>query len=437
MFIVVSSASKYAEYLGGTATFAGLVIGIPVVFAGIALLPLMAIDRGAFHCTDCQDTLVFRPCLGAYTIPIYFACAMAIIGHILYGLAYRANFLYLVLIGRCIIGFGFTNFMYSKRFCSDARIVGIRRRTTLAGWLVVGQGIGFSVGPFVGGLLYRVGFENAIFNGYSSPGWVMAAAWALFWFLCVQFFEDVPREPPRPENTIQHSPVSSPHTIPLSVVESAHDIASQRSISPSSTLTPASHNPNRRQYGVIVTMCWFAMTCFFILGGWESNLPIFTAQVFGYSPFAAGNFIALGGICTFPLLFVNLYLARRIQDRYILLFGVLSGLLGLLITVAILKADVVTFGSLFVCWFLVALGFNIASTVTMSLLSKQCPPEWNGRLSLAIQYSNFAGRVSGAVWGGAGIKVGMLNYVGLEIALVGIGGVLFLTLWRELKAKTG
>ena len=184
-------------------------------------------------------------------------------------------------------------------------------------------------------------------------------------------------------------------------------------------------------------MCWFAMTCFFILGGWESNLPIFTAQVFGYSPFAAGNFIALGGICTFPLLFVNLYLARRIQDRYILLFGVLSGLLGLLITVAILKADVVTFGSLFVCWFLVALGFNIASTVTMSLLSKQCPPEWNGRLSLAIQYSNFAGRVSGAVWGGAGIKVGMLNYVGLEIALVGIGGVLFLTLWRELKAKTG
>lgn len=61
MFIVVSSASKYAEHLGGTATFAGLVIGIPVVFAGIALLPLMTVDRGASHCTDCQDILIFRP----------------------------------------------------------------------------------------------------------------------------------------------------------------------------------------------------------------------------------------------------------------------------------------------------------------------------------------------------------------------------------------
>ena len=55
----------------------------------------------------------------------------------------------------------------------------------------------------------------------------------------------------------------------------------------------------------------------------------------------------------------------------------------------------------------------------------------------AIQYSNFTGRVTGAVWGGSGVKVGMLNYVGLEIAIIGVGAVMFLTLWRELKAKTG
>ena len=46
MFIPVSSASKYAEYLGGTATFSGLVLGIPVVFAGIALPPLLKYDQG-------------------------------------------------------------------------------------------------------------------------------------------------------------------------------------------------------------------------------------------------------------------------------------------------------------------------------------------------------------------------------------------------------
>ena len=55
----------------------------------------------------------------------------------------------------------------------------------------------------------------------------------------------------------------------------------------------------------------------------------------------------------------------------------------------------------------------------------------------AIQVSNYMGRVTGAVWGGSGVKVGMLNYLGLEIAIIGIGAVMFMTLWRELKAKTG
>lgn len=56
---------------------------------------------------------------------------------------------------------------------------------------------------------------------------------------------------------------------------------------------------------------------------------------------------------------------------------------------------------------------------------------------LAIQYSNYTGRVTGAVWGGSGVKVGMINYIGLEIAIIGVGALMFMTLWRELKAKTG
>jgi hypothetical protein len=54
-----------------------------------------------------------------------------------------------------------------------------------------------------------------------------------------------------------------------------------------------------------------------------------------------------------------------------------------------------------------------------------------------IQYSNNAGRVLGAVWGGSGIKVGMINYIGIQIAVVGIGALMYLTLWRQLKTKTG
>ena len=84
---------------------------------------------------------------------MHFACACAILGNILYSLAYVANWLYLILIGRIVSGLAMTFFLYSKRYCTDPRIVGVRRRTTLAGWLVLGQGVGFSIGPFMGGLL--------------------------------------------------------------------------------------------------------------------------------------------------------------------------------------------------------------------------------------------------------------------------------------------
>lgn len=175
------------------------------------------------------------------------------------------------------------------------------------------------------------------------------------------------------------------------------------------------------------------------LGAWESNLPVYTAgeRALQLSPFGAGNFIALGGITTFPFLIINLFLARRIEDRHILLMGVSLGLSGLLVFIALLVSHSITYWSLFACWWLVALGFNLASTVTVSLLSKQLPQEWNGRTSLAIQYSNYTGRVSGAVWGGSGLTVGMATYAGLEIAIAGIGVVLFVLFWKKLKTKTG
>ncbi|GBE85784.1 MFS general substrate transporter [Sparassis latifolia] len=440
-FIIVSSSNEYAQHLGGTSTFSGLVIGIPTVFSGLALLPLMKVDQGR------------------YKRPLHFACGSAMIGSILYSLAYKANFLYLILIGRIVSGFGFTFWMYSKRYCSDPRIVGIRRRTTLAGWLVLGQGAGFSIGPFIGGLLYRVGFSNSVFNGYTSPTWIMAIIWAVFWAVAAVVYEDVPITPSAP-SAIELAPVLT-NLQPGVGVSGSADL--QQDTGPSvkqeeeitvvfapttelETIPLQTEEPRVRmslpQWGVTATMCWFAMTCFFILGAWEANIPVFTAMhsalsPFQFSPYAAGNLIALGGICTIPFLLLNVFFARRVQDRHTLAIGTSLGLVGLIITIAIFSTRKVNYGSLFVCWFLIALGFNLASTVTLSLLSKQLPGDWNAKISLAIQYSNYTGRVTGAVWGGSGVTVGMLNYVGLQIAVVGIGAVMFLTLWKNLKAKTG
>lgn len=365
-------------------------------------------------------TVAHQSLEGQYNMPLNFAYASMFLGNILYALAYRASFLYLILIGRIVTGCGFISFMYSKRYCSDPRIVGVRRRTTLAGWLVIGQAFGFSAGPFFGGLLYKVGFANQVFNGVTSPGWVIAIIWMMFWGLSNLIFQDVP-----PQRL-------SAQSIELSTTTLANDQIQTEQI-PKSTLREIT----LPQWGVIVCMCYYSMTCFFMLGSWEANIPVFTAHALGYSPYNAGNFIALGGIASVPFLLLNVWYARRIQDRIILAIGSSLGTIGLVIMLSILKASKVNFGSLFVCWFLVALGFNLASTCTLSLLSKQLPDTWNRKVSMAIQYSNYTGRVAGAILGGSGVKIGMVNYVAVQLAVVGLGGVMYMTLWKQLKAKTG
>jgi len=365
--------------------------------------------------------------IGGYKLPLHVACGASIVGHILYACAYRANFLYLILIGRIVSGLAFAFWMYCKRYCSDARIVGIRKRTTLASLLVMGQGLGMSLGPFAGGLLHKVGFENRVFNGFTSPGWIMAGVWAVFWVFVTLYFEDVP----------QDIPINEPQ--PIQDKDESGVIIRDSQDNESFSSTSTHFDMTLQQWGVIVCMCWFAMTCFFILGAWESNLPVYgsLAHELRWSPFAAGNFIALGGITALPFLVLNFFLARRIQDRYILAFGSFLGLAALFVFLALLETNKVTYPGIFMCWWAIAVGFNMATVAPVSLLSKQLPPSWNGRTSLIIQYSFFTGRVTGAIWGGAGAKIGMSRYVGLEIAYVGIGAILFVAFWRDLKAKKG
>ncbi|KAJ7752904.1 MFS general substrate transporter [Mycena metata] len=391
-YVTVSSASAYAAHLGGSTVFAGLTIGIPNVFSGLLLVPVMKIDQGRFPSAQRSSTC-FDPDPGRYTRPLRIACAFLILGNILHAVAYRANFLYLILIGRLVSGIG---------------------RTTLASWLVIGQVFGMSAGPFICGVLFKVGFSNEVFNGFTSPGWITSSIWLLFTVVIALLFRDLP----------------APHKPNMSeAVELGHVPLPDTEASPASRDTPLT----RRQYALIFTMCYASAACFFTLGSFESAIPIYTPAAFGYSPYAAGNFIALGGLATLPFLLASVRYARRFQDRVIHATGALLGLAGLLLLLAVLAADRVVFGSFYVCWVLVALGFNLASTCTLSLLSKQLPDVWNR----TIQYSNYLGRIAGAVFGGAAVQIGMHNYVGVLIAVVGLMGAMQMVLWRDLKAKKG
>ncbi|KAJ7312260.1 hypothetical protein DFH08DRAFT_1044755 [Mycena albidolilacea] len=193
-FVTISSAALYAEYLGGSALFSGLTIGIPTVFSGLALIPL-------------------------------------------------------------------------TRYDGDPRIIGIHRRTTLASWLVLGQAFGFSV-----------------FNGYTSPYVVYNG----FLYDCEPvsqiLFEDLPK----------------PHRIFSSNSVELGAASALASAPPVAAEVPVEQygiwQLSGQQWGVIISMCWSSMSCFFVLSRWDFNISIFTPAAFNHTPYAAGNFIALGGI---------------------------------------------------------------------------------------------------------------------------------------------
>ena len=301
------------------------------------------------------------------------------------------------------MGVSFTFFMYAKKYCSDPRIVGIRRRTTLAAYLVVGQGIGLSLGPFLGGALYKIGFgpngDRLVFNGLTSPGWLMAATWLLFWGAVALFFEDVQETAPTAQSSVgielqlfQPRPRESETDPPRPRLSRPTSFSQEIDEREEFVLGPS-------QWGVIITMCWFAMTCFFILGSWEVNIPIFTASSessLGYSPFKSGNLIAIGGATTFPLLLANTFVGGRVQDRMTLAAGSFIGTVGLIMFEALLvkSSKGITFATLLVSWMFVALGFNLSTTCTLSLLSKKLPGEWNARASAFIQCSNYMVRAT-------------------------------------------
>ncbi|KAK0548111.1 hypothetical protein OC845_003734 [Tilletia horrida] len=189
-------------------------------------------------------------------------------------------------------------------------------------------------------------------------------------------------------------------------------------------------------------MCWTAMLTFFTIGAWEVNIPVFSADFPGlnWTEAKAGNVLALGAVIVLPLLFGLVFLAKHIQDRQILLTGMSIGLGGLIIHMVTLTPGLersINFGSFFTSWVLVALGYNMMSTVTLSLLSKQVPPEFNNYTSLIIQLSNYSGRLGGAFWGTAVDQVGQRAIMSVELVLTLVGMLGTFVLWSRMYAPKG
>ena len=229
----------------------------------------------------------------------------------------------------------------------------------------------------------------------------MAAVWLLFWGAVTFFFEDVQETNPATRSFRSNGiELQSPQPQPQ---EQPTDLPSTQLSQPTSFSQDVDEREEfvfgPSQWGVVITMCWCAMTCFFILGSWEANIPVFAASSessLDYSPFKSGNLIAIGGATTFPLLLANVFVGKKVQDRVTLAAGSFIGMVGLIMFEALVakSSRSITFATLLVSWMFVALGFNLSTTCTLSLLSKKFPGEWNARVSTVIQCSNYMVRTA-------------------------------------------
>ncbi|CAD6889661.1 unnamed protein product [Tilletia laevis] len=458
-FIIVPSAPAYATSLGASTWFSGLCIGISTAAAGLVLYP------------------VSRRYSLAYKTPMSASCVCFVVGNIIYALAGVANTAWLMAVGRVIGGLGNISWMLVKRYITDSRLVGTRRRTMLSAWLVTSQVLGMAIGPFSGGLLTKIGGvrqAGKVWNGFTSASWIMAIAWATFLVVLTLVFKDPPGSDPsttlledlhRLAGRISKLPPNSMDIelkVDVKAVGKSRTAVSEHiyratssgqddritALAPSTPPALPSDDPkgqenlNAAQWASLGMMCWFAMVTFFTLGAWEANIPVFSSIFPGlnWTEEKAGNILALAAIVILPILFALVFLSKYIQDRVILATGIAIGLSGLVIHMVTLTPGLehsINLPSFFASWLLVALGYNMMSTVTLSLLSKQVPPHFNNYTSLIIQLSNYSGRLGGAFWGTAVEQVGQRAILSLELALVLFGTVGTVILWKKMYASKG
>ncbi|CDR88914.1 uncharacterized protein SPSC_05746 [Sporisorium scitamineum] len=424
-FIIVPTSAPYANELGASTWFSGLTVGVSVVVSGLLLVPF---------------SMRYR----AYRFPILFGAVCIMVGEVVYALAGVADSAWLMFTGRVILGAGFVSWRYVKSYFTDAAVVGTNKRTMMAACLVTSQVGGMAVGPYIGGLLSKkvrpMTNEHRLWNGYTASGWLMVGVFAVFFAATWCVFRDPVQSP---------TPTQAQIELAAMTTTGATTVSKERAASQEPTLRSMFRELNSWQKFSVMTMCWFSMVNFLVLGAWEVNIPVFGHLRFGWSEYNAGNVIALGGLATMPIMFALVFAAKYIQDRLILAAGTLLGLLGLSLHMGALESpaksavsrlgmlDSLNFGSFFTSWFLTALGFNMLTTMTLALLSKQLPAKYNGLTSTVIQLSNNVGRISGALWGATIYQVGQFSIVSLELAVTLIGTCLIGFMWRNMNVRSG
>ncbi|CAM9396377.1 unnamed protein product [Chrysoparadoxa australica] len=311
-YIVGPTSTEYAAVLGSDPAMSGVIIGMAPIAA----------------CISCAVYSIWTNY--NFKQPLLLCTAMLVVGNLLYALALNFQALWMVLVGRLLVGLGGARGV-NRRYIADT--VPLGDRTFFSAAFVAVGAVGMAFGPFLAavinllGMYFKLGF--LWFNGMTGPGWFMTLAHAIFGILLVLKFKEPPRKPAA-EAVVAVKKSQSPYD--SQKVPSGTD-AKKRSGSASEEDEDDDEEPGP----------WIPLPLVFCLGAYFANKllcelavsasPVLSLYLFKWSVSRVGTLMAVLGLITLPVSILVGKLSFMFEDRAMMLFLGLCGALGCLIII--------------------------------------------------------------------------------------------------------
>ncbi|KAF8822691.1 putative SPX domain-containing membrane protein [Cardiosporidium cionae] len=380
-YIVIPTASEYAQAVGMTNTSSGYLL---------AMTPLSSLLASVLY--SYWSNRCFRS-------PLLFCTSLLCLGNFLYALALNYRSPTMLFLGRLIVGLG-GNRAVNRRYIAD--FVPVSARTFHSAIFVAIGSMGMSFGPGVQPLLGMLNFHipavNWIVNGLTAPGWLLFVLWFLFFF-CVLFgFHEPERKYAQTRIVVPLEPLLEQDVFGDASVAK---IRSRRKwFSPFSSPGPAQAESTPRVNLKATAVClWIYFVLKLSQEALQTAAPLVTAYWFTWTDTSVAYLLGAIGLVVLPSNLIVGWISHRLSDRKTLLTASVIMAIGCLVTLIFSSSfSVYQYVTGITIAFLAA---QVLEGINMGLLSKVMPKVmskglWNSGF-LSTEAGTF-GRVIGDVF---------------------------------------
>jgi predicted MFS family arabinose efflux permease len=289
-YIVAPTSASYAHKLGGDPAMAAMIIG---------MTPIAALF----------STVLFSWWTSySYKAALIFASSCSLVGNCFYAAGMPCDSLTLVMIGRLFNGFGSARSI-NRRYIADT--FSREDRTAASAVFVTAGALGMAAGPAIASLLNLVASSdglNPFWQVENAPGWLMALLWSVYLVGTIFCFRNPPKkeETPLLELTGEKKPLLTGNT---GASRDTVAVIVSHASSPTSIL---------RNVPVMTTfLIYFLLKL--VLEGVLSSSAILTSFYFGWNSNLVGIYLACLGLCMLPANLCVAFLAKRYDDRELIM----------------------------------------------------------------------------------------------------------------------